>query len=489
MSPENNAHYESEKEEIDLLLTKIGDEIYSTIDACKTAYQIFYKMMNEMIRNNLTVDTMQVNVQFLQQLQPEWSRVNQIHAERIVKNSNPLSLIVAALPYPNPYYQAPKYHKPYAPTSKQSSSTRSITSTRFKGKEIAKPITPPSESSYEEDSDLEQAQRDKDMQKKLALNAKYFKKIYKPTNNNLRTYLNSRNKNVDTSPSFMAKIKEVPTADSRINIEPLEQVQYDVEYNVFSNERQHSEQPESISNTCVVEKVNSNVIHDSPDMCDKDIQTDQNDVECEDEQPVTPHSWPQVRKLSFAKPYGVNAPSPSRQILIGQKFSPNKSSNVYMKTTPPRSGLTQKPTGRIFTQVGLKWIPIRKSIETGVSGMMALKLIRVSGMTALKLIRVSGMTALKLIRGVIGLGALVGKVTIEKGWISWGNYCDMAFKETHDEILLEYTMNCRAFDKFVDQIPHWVWLSWIPQLLLSLQRSKAQHCKLVLRKVSTVHRQ
>nr|GEU84725.1 transformation/transcription domain-associated protein-like [Tanacetum cinerariifolium] len=44
--------------------------------------------------------------------------------------------------------------------------------------------------------------------------------------------------------------------------------------------------------------------------------------------------------------------------------------------------------------------------------------------------------------GVIGLGALVGKVTVEKGWISWGNYYDMAFKETHDEIWLEYTMNC-----------------------------------------------
>ncbi|GJS25518.1 hypothetical protein Tco_0454150 [Tanacetum coccineum] len=40
-----------------------------------------------------------------------------------------------------------------------------------------------------------------------------------------------------------------------------------------------------------------------------------------------------------------------RQILIGQKFSPNKSSVVYLKTTPPRSGLTWKPTGRIFTQV------------------------------------------------------------------------------------------------------------------------------------------
>ncbi|GJX27921.1 hypothetical protein Tco_0236000, partial [Tanacetum coccineum] len=52
-----------------------------------------------------------------------------------------------------------------------------------------------------------------------------------------------------------------------------------------------------------------------------------------------------------------------RQILIGQKFSPNKSSNVYLKTTPPRSGLTWKPTGRNFTQVGLKWIPIRKLVE------------------------------------------------------------------------------------------------------------------------------
>ncbi|GKA28148.1 hypothetical protein Tco_0714316, partial [Tanacetum coccineum] len=52
------------------------------------------------------------------------------------------------------------------------------------------------------------------------------------------------------------------------------------------------------------------------------------------------------------------------KIFIGQKFSPNKSSAVYLKTTPPRSGLTWKPKGRIFTQVGLKWIPIRKPVET-----------------------------------------------------------------------------------------------------------------------------
>ncbi|GJT28200.1 hypothetical protein Tco_0908475 [Tanacetum coccineum] len=37
------------------------------------------------------------------------------------------------------------------------------------------------------------------------------------------------------------------------------------------------------SNTCVLGKVDSNVIPDSPDMCDNDIQTNQNDVECDDE--------------------------------------------------------------------------------------------------------------------------------------------------------------------------------------------------------------
>nr|GFB76750.1 hypothetical protein [Tanacetum cinerariifolium] len=43
-------------------------------ESMESYYTRFYKLMNEMIRNNLTVTTMQVNVQFLQQLQPEWSR-------------------------------------------------------------------------------------------------------------------------------------------------------------------------------------------------------------------------------------------------------------------------------------------------------------------------------------------------------------------------------------------------------------------------------
>ncbi|GKE30512.1 hypothetical protein Tco_1445896 [Tanacetum coccineum] len=201
MSPENKEHYQSEKEAVHLLLTGIRDEIYSIVDACKIAHDIFtshdgetmesyyskfYKMMNKMIRNNLTVAMMQVNVQFLQQLQPEWSRfvtivkqqhkldkvsyhklfdilkqyqkeVNEIRAERIAKSANPLALVATAQSYPDPYYQAPKTHKSYAPTSKVSPPTRSHAPTRYKSKEVAKPITPPSVSASEEDSDLEQA--------------------------------------------------------------------------------------------------------------------------------------------------------------------------------------------------------------------------------------------------------------------------------------------------------------------------------------------
>nr|GEV40229.1 retrovirus-related Pol polyprotein from transposon TNT 1-94 [Tanacetum cinerariifolium] len=83
--------------------------------------------------------------------------------------------------------------------------------------------------------------------------------------------------------SYMAKIQEVPTADSGTNYEPLEQVQNNTGYNVFANKLQHFKQSESISNTCLVEIDDSNVIHDSPDMCDDDIRNDQNDVESDDE--------------------------------------------------------------------------------------------------------------------------------------------------------------------------------------------------------------
>ncbi|GJY21741.1 hypothetical protein Tco_0394307 [Tanacetum coccineum] len=189
-----------------------------------------------------TDDTSRSSRTFLQQLQQEWSRF-----VTIVKQQHDLdtfsyhklfdvlkqSFLSSTITLTNPISNIPK----------QSSSTISNAPTKFKGKEIAKPITPLSESAYEEDSDLEQAQRDKDM--------------YKNDNQNGQVG-NQRTVTV-------AGARE--TVGSQVNT---------CEYNVFANERQHSEQPESISNTCVVKKVDSNVIPNSPDMCVNDIQFDQN---------------------------------------------------------------------------------------------------------------------------------------------------------------------------------------------------------------------
>ncbi|GJT25367.1 hypothetical protein Tco_0895304 [Tanacetum coccineum] len=122
--------------------------------------------MNELTRNNLQVTTMQVNVQFLQQLQPECQDddgVNDIRAERTAKSANPLALLAAAQPYLDNYYQAPKPQR-----SNATSSLHDLVHYRHKAKErSAKPVTPQSGSISEEDSDPEQTQRDKDMQKNL----------------------------------------------------------------------------------------------------------------------------------------------------------------------------------------------------------------------------------------------------------------------------------------------------------------------------------
>ncbi|GJR06697.1 hypothetical protein Tco_0529681 [Tanacetum coccineum] len=106
-------------------------------ESMESYYSRFYKLMNELTRNNLQVSPMQVNVQFLQQLQPEWSRfvtvvkqsqeidtvsyhklfdvlkqfqneVNDIRSERLARSANPLALLAAAQPCSDNYYQEPK---------------------------------------------------------------------------------------------------------------------------------------------------------------------------------------------------------------------------------------------------------------------------------------------------------------------------------------------------------------------------------------------
>nr|GEV45579.1 actin-binding, cofilin/tropomyosin type [Tanacetum cinerariifolium] len=285
----NKAHFKAEKETIHMLLTGIRDKIYSTIGACNTAHEMWIAIKRLQQGKSLNVQDVKTNLFW------EFGKFTSRDGE-----------------------STESYYTRFYKMMNEMISCNYI----VKGKEIARPITPLSESASEEDSDPEQAQRDKDMQKTLALIAKYFKKIYKPTNNNLRTSSNSRNKHVDTYPRYVkdnqigqfrnqrrvtvAGAKETECRKPKMvkdytyhkekmllskqaeedlgtDAEPLEKVQYDDEYNVFSNEKQHSEQPDFINNTCAVEKVDRNVILDSPDICDNDDQADQNDEEYDDE--------------------------------------------------------------------------------------------------------------------------------------------------------------------------------------------------------------
>nr|GEZ40827.1 hypothetical protein [Tanacetum cinerariifolium] len=358
MSPKNKARFLAEKEAIHLILTGIGDDIYSTIDAFQIAqemwevierlqqgeslniqdvktnlfwefgkftshdgesmesyYTRFYKLMNEMIKNNLTVTTM---------LQYQ-NEVNELRAEKLARNANPLALVATAQASQDSFYQSSRSHRSQAPSPKPLIPSKSHTTTRHKGKEIAKPTTPPFETASEEDSDFEQAQRDKDMQNNLALIQKYFKKIYKPTNNNLRTSSNSKNKNVDTTLRFKndnqsgqfgnQRMVNVVAARENVGSKVVQQSGIQCfnckEYGYLAKE---CRKPKRVKDSVYhkekmllckkaeqgvplqaeqydwhrlrasgTETDDSNVIPDSPDMCEDDIQNEQNNVESDDE--------------------------------------------------------------------------------------------------------------------------------------------------------------------------------------------------------------
>ncbi|GJU39311.1 hypothetical protein Tco_1192268 [Tanacetum coccineum] len=84
--------------------------------------------------------------------------------------------------------------------------------------------------------------------------------------------------------SYMAKIQEVSPEESSSTSQPLEQVQNHDENDVFCQVRRHFQSnPESINDTYVLEKDDSNVIPDSSNICTNDNQVDQNAAECVDE--------------------------------------------------------------------------------------------------------------------------------------------------------------------------------------------------------------
>nr|GEX47976.1 hypothetical protein [Tanacetum cinerariifolium] len=202
ISLENKAHFQAKKEAIHLILTGIGDEIYSTVDVCQTAQEM-------------------------------WEAIERLQ----------------------------------------------------QGKEIAKPITPPSETASEEDIDPEQAQRDKDMQKNLSLIAKNAE-----SQKGLKTRRITRKRCCcanKLSKVFHFMLSNMTGKQTRMkklmnrNWKHITAIWQ--RFRRFLQLNQAPIQSHQNSNTCLVETDDSIVIPDSPDMCEDDIQNDQNDVESDDE--------------------------------------------------------------------------------------------------------------------------------------------------------------------------------------------------------------
>nr|GEY71891.1 hypothetical protein [Tanacetum cinerariifolium] len=135
----------------------IDNDIYSTVDAYPNACEMwkaikrlkFYKMMNELVRNQCDFTNHQLNVQFLLQLQLEWQRF-----VTLAKQSQELKTV--------------SYHKLY---------------------DILK--------QYQNEVNVIRAERLARTVDTLALIAQQQLKIYKPTNNNLRTSSNTSRANQD----------------------------------------------------------------------------------------------------------------------------------------------------------------------------------------------------------------------------------------------------------------------------------------------------
>nr|GFC57675.1 hypothetical protein [Tanacetum cinerariifolium] len=143
MSPANKAHFESEKEAIHLILTGIGDEIYSTVDACQIAQEIWEAIKRLQQGESLNIQDVKTNLfwkfewlrfvkivkqqhkldevsyhklfYILKQYQKE---VNELRAERLARNANLLALVSIAQANQDPYYQTSKSQKSYAPSLK-----------------------------------------------------------------------------------------------------------------------------------------------------------------------------------------------------------------------------------------------------------------------------------------------------------------------------------------------------------------------------------
>nr|GEW01719.1 hypothetical protein [Tanacetum cinerariifolium] len=192
VSQEIRDQLNTEAEAVQIILTGIDNDIYSTVDDCPNACEMWKAIERLKQGESINVQDLETNLYW------EFGKftsqdVNEIRAEKIARVANPLALVTQ---------QQLAYHPQNHPNHyTQNSLTRSQqAATRNRGKAIVNSPQP----IYDQESSMvaedDETSKDKEIDKLMALISLSFKKIYKPTNNNLRTSSNTSRTNQDNSP-------------------------------------------------------------------------------------------------------------------------------------------------------------------------------------------------------------------------------------------------------------------------------------------------
>nr|GEY33973.1 hypothetical protein [Tanacetum cinerariifolium] len=187
VSQEIRDQLNAEAEAVQIILIGIDNDIYSIVDACPNTCEMWKAI--ERLKQELKTVSYHKLYDILKEHQHE---VNEIRAKKIARVANPLALVAQ---------QQPVYHPQTHPTHyTMNSSTRSQqAATRNRGKAIInspQPIYDQEPSMVTED---DETSKDKEIDKLMSLISLSFKKIYKPTNNNLRTSSNTSRANQENS--------------------------------------------------------------------------------------------------------------------------------------------------------------------------------------------------------------------------------------------------------------------------------------------------
>ncbi|GJX24523.1 hypothetical protein Tco_0230819 [Tanacetum coccineum] len=356
MSVKNKLYFQAEKEATFLLLTGIGDEIYSTVDACNTANEMWIaieRLQQErsrfvmVVKQSKEIDTISYHTLFdiLKQYQNE---VNDIRTERIAKSANPLALLAAAQPYSDNYYQAQKPQRSNATSNSQiNHSSLKINEAKVKHDiDVIETIN----------IELEHKVA------KLLKENETLKRHYKEMFDSIKT---TRAKNIEHTTSlianndkFKAQLQEKGFAIAALKNELRK---------LTGNSVNTKFAKPSILGKPVLQPHRNQFVVRQPTAfkserpkISKERFASQVDVPSNKTTTRNKPIEQIVEKSSASK-------KPERQILTGHRFSNKKTTTVPEKTMNPRSCLRWQLTGRILKTVGLRWVPTGKLFNSCTS--------------------------------------------------------------------------------------------------------------------------